>query len=266
MRCIERLLIERASGSDLAAYFICHWYDSDVDDSAAAAFALGFYDALGAGRSYDEAFLHGKNAIELRGLPGPDLPVLLTRTRKKSPENQGPAAAQSSMLHDGVGVASAERRYRGLIRELHSLGVNATSFVHCIGASRAVLFDQIYQPTKLLFRSGLNISASAAFEAQNKAAQSIAMSRGQEFHSLTVESFLESPEDTIVFAGPGWGKTTFLHHIFRRKVDDPLIQPVLITLRRERAVDELEELVTFWFSRDLEDGKRYFSWSTAMTK
>jgi hypothetical protein len=224
---------------------------SEVDDDSAAAFALGFYDALGAGRSYDEAFLHGKNAIELRGLPGPELPVLLGKTRKKSLESSGSDTSSAPMQHDVSSEASAELRYRSLIRELNSLGLKATDFVHCIGASKAVLFDQIYQPTKLLFRSGLDISASAAFGTQNKAAQSIAMSRGQEFHSLTVESFLASPEDTIIFAGPGWGKTTFLHHIFRRKVEDRLTQTVLITLRRERAIEELKELVTFWFSHEL---------------
>jgi hypothetical protein len=224
---------------------------SEVDDESAAAFALGFYDALGAGRSYDEAFLHGKNAIELRGLPGPELPVLLAKTRKKCPESSGPDTSSIPMQHDVAREASAELRHRSLIRELNSLGLKATDFVHCIGASKAVPFDQIYQPTKLLFRSGLNISASAAFETQNKAAQSIAMSRGQEFHSLTLESFLASPEDTIVFAGPGWGKTTFLHHIFRRKVGDRLTQTVLITLRRERAIEEMKELVTFWLSHEL---------------
>jgi hypothetical protein len=43
---------------------------NSVEDASALAFAVGFYDAIGAGRTYEEAFLHGRNAIELHGLPG----------------------------------------------------------------------------------------------------------------------------------------------------------------------------------------------------
>lgn len=41
----------------------------DIGDRAAIRFAVGFYDALGAGRSYVDAFQFGLTAIDLEGIP-----------------------------------------------------------------------------------------------------------------------------------------------------------------------------------------------------
>jgi hypothetical protein len=51
-----------------------------VSDVAALEFAIGFYDALGAGKSIEEAFGFGCNAIALQNLPEDLTPVL----KKKS--------------------------------------------------------------------------------------------------------------------------------------------------------------------------------------
>ncbi len=50
-----------------------------VGDRTAIKFAVGFYDALGAGRSYKDAFELGLIAIELDGLKGSDIPQLKWR-------------------------------------------------------------------------------------------------------------------------------------------------------------------------------------------
>jgi hypothetical protein len=47
-----------------------------IGDEAAIKFAVGFYDALGAGRSYEDAFKFGRNAINLRDIPEHLTPVL----------------------------------------------------------------------------------------------------------------------------------------------------------------------------------------------
>jgi hypothetical protein len=47
----------------------------------------------------------------------------------------------------------------------------------------------------------------------------------------------------LIFGFPGWGKTTFLHHIFRSTLKTDEILPVLISLRRPTAVDDLERYV-----------------------
>jgi hypothetical protein len=48
---------------------------ASVSDDAALEFAIGFYDALGAGRSVEEAFRFGRNAIALKGIPEHLAPV-----------------------------------------------------------------------------------------------------------------------------------------------------------------------------------------------
>lgn len=50
----------------------------EIKDKAAIEFAVGFYDALGAGKSVEQAFEFGRNAIDLKfpGVPGHLIPVL----------------------------------------------------------------------------------------------------------------------------------------------------------------------------------------------
>ena len=50
-----------------------------IGDRAAIEFAIGFYDALGAGETDDRAYEFGCNAIELIGIPEFSTPVLLYR-------------------------------------------------------------------------------------------------------------------------------------------------------------------------------------------
>lgn len=49
-----------------------------IDDKAAIEFAVGFYDALGAGRSVEFAYKLGCSAIQLAGVSGHDIPVLIS--------------------------------------------------------------------------------------------------------------------------------------------------------------------------------------------
>jgi hypothetical protein len=50
-----------------------------IGDRAAIEFAVGFYDALGANRSYEEAYEFGCSAIALEGIPEFGTPVLKSR-------------------------------------------------------------------------------------------------------------------------------------------------------------------------------------------
>ena len=231
---------EQATAISKHIPFVIGMSDS-VADASALAFAVGFYDAIGAGETYEASFKHGKNAIELDGLPGHTLPVMVCGVEPvvtATPQADTPSSETLAL----------QTKHEALLRELGALAKEATRQVQCIGMHRAVPFDQIYQPTRLLFRSGFDISASAAFGEQNRSAQAIARSRAEAFRSLTVEGFLDSPEDTIVFAGPGWGKTTFLHHLFRRRTLEPSTETVLVTLRRDTALRDLESLCRFWFT------------------
>ena len=49
---------------------------ASISDDGALQFAVGFYDALGAGKSIEEAFRFGCNAIALQGIPENAVPVL----------------------------------------------------------------------------------------------------------------------------------------------------------------------------------------------
>jgi hypothetical protein len=51
-----------------------------VSDEAAREFSIGFYDALGAGKSIEEAFRFGRNAIQLYGLPEHLTPKFMKKT------------------------------------------------------------------------------------------------------------------------------------------------------------------------------------------
>ena len=61
--------------------------NASVSDEAALEFAVGFYDALGAGRSIKDAFQFGRNAIALKGIPEHLTPVLIKK-RLKAAERQ----------------------------------------------------------------------------------------------------------------------------------------------------------------------------------
>ena len=50
-----------------------------IGDSAAIKFSQGFYDAIGAGKSYEVAYGFGCNAIDLQGIPESLTPILKKR-------------------------------------------------------------------------------------------------------------------------------------------------------------------------------------------
>jgi CHAT domain len=57
----------------------------DIGDRSAIEFAVGFYDALGAGRSYPEAYQFGRNAIAARRIPESLIPKLYSRQELSIP-------------------------------------------------------------------------------------------------------------------------------------------------------------------------------------
>ncbi|MEO1377557.1 MAG: AAA-like domain-containing protein, partial [Cyanobacteria bacterium J06635_10] len=63
--------------------------NQEIGDKAAIKFAVGFYDALGAGRSYNDAFEFGRNSIHIAGMPEFSTPVLKLRNNLKiNPNNK----------------------------------------------------------------------------------------------------------------------------------------------------------------------------------
>jgi CHAT domain/WD domain, G-beta repeat len=68
----------------------------DVDDRSAIAFSIGFYQALGSGRSIDDAFSLGCAQIDLRSLPDSRMPALWKDGKKVRRELEPPPGARSS--------------------------------------------------------------------------------------------------------------------------------------------------------------------------
>jgi hypothetical protein len=60
----------------------------EIDDKAAIEFAVGFYDALGAGKPVEESFNFGCNAIQLYNIPGHLVPRLLKKESAEPPTGE----------------------------------------------------------------------------------------------------------------------------------------------------------------------------------
>lgn len=78
-----------------------------IGDEAAIQFAVGFYDALGYGRSYTEAFEFGCNAIDLNDIPESATPVLKI---KGQPASLGYTAQPESTPSEAVRAGKPENR------------------------------------------------------------------------------------------------------------------------------------------------------------
>ncbi|MBW4508309.1 MAG: CHAT domain-containing protein [Scytonematopsis contorta HA4267-MV1] len=55
-----------------------------IGDKAAIEFAVGFYDALGAGRTYEDCFEVGCASVDLKGIPESQTPAIKARKRSSS--------------------------------------------------------------------------------------------------------------------------------------------------------------------------------------
>lgn len=126
---------------------------------------------------------------------------------------------------------------------LQQTALTQTASVHCLGMRNPLPFDSIYQPNRILVSPNENepVDAESSFAHEDRVSRSIL--RGLNQKPITVEEFLKRDQDALIFGFPGWGKTTFLHHIFRSTVKTDDILPVLISLRRPTAVDDLERYV-----------------------
>jgi hypothetical protein len=126
---------------------------------------------------------------------------------------------------------------------LQQTALAQTESVYCIGMRKPVPFDSIYQPNRVLVSSGDDeaVDAESSFAFEDRVSRSIL--RGMKQKPVTVEQFLTRDQDALIFGFPGWGKTTFLHHVFRSTVKKEDTLPVLISLRRPTAIQDLERYV-----------------------
>ncbi len=87
-----------------------------IGDKAAIKFAIGFYNALGAGRPYEDCFEFGCTSVDLQGIPESQTPILKARKRpsvllseiepkKKAPKQQKSQPEYMSKISQNISNA-----------------------------------------------------------------------------------------------------------------------------------------------------------------
>src|SRR6266849_2339943 len=110
-------------------------------------------------------------------------------------------------------------------------GANTASCVWVVGMRQPLPLSVIYQPTRL----------------QLPFSRTVTDEKGRTWGTLepqeiTVSEFLKDRVNSIVTAGAGFGKTTFMHSIFKRLAANETVTPLLFTLRETDEIKALEEL------------------------
>jgi hypothetical protein len=129
--------------------------------------------------------------------------------------------------------------------DLQKTAIIEASSVQCMGMRHPLPLSEIYQPTRLIVPGTMIDRVSSEFTFHDKMAASIAASDAIDDKVIAVDAFRRLGKSAIIFAGPGWGKTTFLKHVFMESVrskGDEL--PTLFTLRRPTAVNDLIRFVS----------------------
>ncbi|MHB2010063.1 MAG: hypothetical protein ACYCOX_18755 [Acidobacteriaceae bacterium] len=117
---------------------------------------------------------------------------------------------------------------------LQRVGFTEASSVQCIGMHGPLPLQEIFQPTKLLWQ----VPYITLADASGRRAE-IELPR----EPVRPGDFFQVATSAAIFAGPGWGKTTFLHHMLISNVRSRKFIPILITLRRPSAIDDLTKLI-----------------------
>ncbi|KYC37027.1 hypothetical protein WA1_46130 [Scytonema hofmannii PCC 7110] len=101
-----------------------------INDRAAIDFAKGFYDALGAGKSYEFAYKFGCHAIALQGISELEAPVLKSRESAVS-VNSATNSNQESNLGNTKERSTQENQQESALPNINQqAGDNAIQFGH----------------------------------------------------------------------------------------------------------------------------------------
>lgn len=143
-----------------------------------------------------------------------------------------------------IGKDQATTETASWFSNLQKTAMLQASQVQCIGMHRPLPLAEIYQPTRLKV-TGLadDLRKRETFPEQGKIGRSILQAGTLEVRLIGVDQFLKRGDNAVIYAGPGWGKTTFLHHVFIVTVHRRDVLPVLVSLRRPTAVEDLDRFV-----------------------
>jgi|GEM_PF-2018175 len=133
-----------------------------------------------------------------------------------------------------IGKDSESIELKEWFARLQTVGFTDASNIQCMGMHGPVPLQDIFQPTKLVWQvPHISIPNAEGGRITIRLPQS----------PVTPESFLGVPTNAAIFAGPGWGKTTFLHHMLLKNIKSEQFIPILITLRMPSAMNDLVKLV-----------------------
>jgi hypothetical protein len=120
-------------------------------------------------------------------------------------------------------------------RGVQQIGLQESSVVMVIGMHSPLPLESIYQPTRLILQPRVEWADVGTTEAKQIEVQQ---------QLLTPDRFLEREENGVLFAGPGWGKTTLLHYLFMKTLrEEKHLVPVLFTLRRPGGLADFRKFV-----------------------
>lgn len=144
-----------------------------------------------------------------------------------------------------IGKDAESKELQAWFRRLQTTALTQAASVQCLGMRDPVPFLEIYQPTRLIVSPDQDTATSEeSFHFDDKLSRSIRRARAFNEQVISVDEFLCRDQDALIRSGPGWGKTTLMHYIYRSALLNEDLLPVLITLRRPTAVDDLEKYVS----------------------
>ena len=142
------------------------------------------------------------------------------------------------------GKDEASKQLAEWFQGLQQTGLTQTETVQCVGMRTPLPFDSVYQPTRVIVGPDPDeVVEGDSYAWEDQRSRSIIRGRALEHNSISVQEFLKRDQDALIFGGPGGGKTTLLHHIYRLTLKDEFLLPILIILRRPTAIDDLERYV-----------------------
>jgi len=135
-----------------------------IGDKAAITFALGLYQALGAGRTIEDAYKLGCVQIKLQGVPEHLTPVLIKKGQAESPyEAHKPKSAKENSQTPGKVVVRLVFNKGGLvIKEEQELKASLVEALFAAENLVPVTFDVILEPLEVVERCIKSIESGEA--------------------------------------------------------------------------------------------------------
>lgn len=124
-----------------------------IGDKAAIAFAIGFYQALGAGRTIEEAYKLGCVQIRLQGIPEHLTPVLVKKGQVKSlpQETSNPQSfKESRQPSNGVIISLVFNKDGLVIKDEQELKASLAEVLFAAENRLQVTFDVLLEPLEVV--------------------------------------------------------------------------------------------------------------------